>query len=105
MKKSHARKWINALRSGKYKQTKDTLRDANGFCCLGVLDEIFPEKCLSGGGNWFLNNYEQIGLGSYRGSLYNDDGSSCVSLSQLNDDGYTFDEIADVIQIEYVEGV
>lgn len=35
-----AAKWINALRSGKYKQTTGMLNDGSGFCCLGVLCDI-----------------------------------------------------------------
>jgi hypothetical protein len=33
-------KWVEALRSGEYKQTKGTLRDGDSFCCLGVLCDI-----------------------------------------------------------------
>jgi hypothetical protein len=33
-------KWIDALRSGKYKQTVGGLKDAEGYCCLGVLASI-----------------------------------------------------------------
>lgn len=105
MKKQHAKKWIKALRSGKYKQTKNKLRNNGGFCCLGVLDEIFPKKQLSGGDFNFLENYERIGLHSSDGELLGDDGYYNTSLSFLNDNGFTFDEIADVIQIEYVEGL
>lgn len=47
-------KWVNALRSGEYKQCRNTLRkpDTKGFnykshyrhCCLGVLSDLFvPE--------------------------------------------------------------
>jgi hypothetical protein len=34
-------KWVNALRSGKYSQTKSCLKDDKGFCCLGVLTDIY----------------------------------------------------------------
>ena len=34
-------KWIAALKSGKYKQTRGCLNDGNGYCCLGVLCEVF----------------------------------------------------------------
>ena len=35
------RKWVKALRSGKYKQAEGTLRDeAGAMCCLGVLADI-----------------------------------------------------------------
>lgn len=36
-------KWIEALRSGEYKQTKDYLHTAEGYCCLGVLCEVWNE--------------------------------------------------------------
>ena len=40
--KANLKKWIKALRSGKYKQTKDTLCNdkRNSFCCLGVLCDV-----------------------------------------------------------------
>lgn len=28
--------WVDALRSGEYKQTKYSLQDESGYCCLGV---------------------------------------------------------------------
>jgi hypothetical protein len=41
MKREIAHKWINALRSGKYKQGRNVLRNQNDeFCCLGVLCDI-----------------------------------------------------------------
>ena len=38
----NVQKWIAALRSGKYKQTRGYLKDVNGFCCLGVASDICP---------------------------------------------------------------
>jgi hypothetical protein len=39
------RKWVEALRSGKYEQASGKLRVGNKFCCLGVLcDLVDPEK-------------------------------------------------------------
>lgn len=32
--------WIKALESGKYAQTEYCLRDARGFCCLGVFCDV-----------------------------------------------------------------
>lgn len=32
--------WVEALRSGEYKQTKHLLHDDEGYCCLGVLCEV-----------------------------------------------------------------
>ncbi len=36
-------KWVAALRSGEYKQTNSTLKDRDGYCCLGVLCHLFSE--------------------------------------------------------------
>lgn len=119
MKKAHAIKWINALRSGKYKQgDAGSLRDNNdGYCCLGVLDEIFPKLNLSLGSTKILDNYNVIGLTDSSGKLCEYNGN-IICLSSLNDgkssacyvvcrttERFTFDEIADIIQIEYVEGL
>lgn len=36
--------WMEALRSGEYPQTQGRLRDGNGFCCLGVLVDLFLKE-------------------------------------------------------------
>lgn len=38
-------KWLEALKSGKYKQGFNTLEDCstNSFCCIGVLGDIMDE--------------------------------------------------------------
>lgn len=48
MKKEVAKKWIKALRSGKYKQGKGYLKKFNDkgeprHCCLGVLCELYND--------------------------------------------------------------
>lgn len=41
MSKILKKKWLNALRSGKFKQGRAILRNKNGeYCCLGVLCAI-----------------------------------------------------------------
>jgi hypothetical protein len=39
-------KWVEALRSGRYKQTTGQLQSLSGYCCLGVAcrEFIAPEK-------------------------------------------------------------
>lgn len=39
-------RWVTALRSGKYKQTRDILADpmTKGYCCLGVLCALAEEE-------------------------------------------------------------
>lgn len=37
-------KWLKALRSGRYKQTRQKLYDGKGYCCLGVLCRVVGAK-------------------------------------------------------------
>ena len=38
------KKWLEALRSGQYAQTKERLRDDSGYCCLGVLCDLYAKE-------------------------------------------------------------
>lgn len=50
MKKKYADKWVKALRSGKYSQTRLRLKNSsNSYCCLGVLCEVVKDEV---GGVW-----------------------------------------------------
>lgn len=44
MKKEIKEKWIDALRSGEYTQTQGSLRNENGYCCLGVLCDLYTKE-------------------------------------------------------------
>lgn len=44
MKKEIKEKWIDALRSGEYTQTQGSLRKENGYCCLGVLCDLYTKE-------------------------------------------------------------
>lgn len=54
-----ARRWVEALRSGKYKQGRGVLRTSNNsFCCLGVLADVYnPELWSSDTEVVSVNNY------------------------------------------------
>lgn len=101
MKKDKAMKWVEALRSGKYKQGRQYLRKNNQYCCLGVLAEIsgavfiVDEKDLGR-----LELSEKCGINSSEGSFINSDGKYCT-LANLNDIRCTFEEIANIIEKEY----
>jgi len=47
MEKEKFEKWIAALRSGGYKQGEGCLRDEEGFCCLGVLQDCLTARVES----------------------------------------------------------
>ncbi len=96
-------KWIKALRSGEYSQTKQELYNGaeNAFCCLGVL------ACVAGKDKKDLDGestLDDVGLGNLIG-VYNDtDAGDEVDtyqsrLSVLNDDGNkSFNYIASYIE-------
>lgn len=94
----NAKKWVAALRSGKYKQTQGQLRSDDKYCCLGVACDLAMETGVISsfiGTNLGLPKPVQdwIGLkddfGNYRGFS---------SLASENDAGRTFLEIADIIE-------
>jgi hypothetical protein len=43
------RKWLKALRSGKYRQHRNELKDGHGaYCCLGVLGRVVGDMSSDG---------------------------------------------------------
>lgn len=105
-------KWIAALRSGKYQQTQKTLRDATGYCCLGVLCDVLglgwepsaEEGFFECRGSSEVLPDEALSLSgiSLSAPAVQKDGKY-VGLAMLNDGGgtflaHTFAEIADLIE-------
>lgn len=106
-------KWIEALRSGKYKQGRGRLQRDGGFCCLGVLCDILGAKWeVRGRDGWFANGephypddeiWSAAGLEGRTGILpalvffgpYNREHKSVAG---LNDAGADFNFIADIIE-------
>ena len=102
-------KWVSALRSGEYQQTKGFLRKEGGFCCLGVLCDLYGKENnvewdLTHNGYEFQNKQSYLpssvvewsgieGHNSYVGGETN-----LPFFSGLNDSGSTFNEIADLIE-------
>lgn len=106
-------KWVAALRSGEFKQTQKALFDGNGYCCLGVLcelaikDGVRVEKLISSERVWFYD--EESGLVPYSVQSWADinlspqirmDSGFNHPLSNINDDGSSFEEIANLIEAQ-----
>ena len=51
------KKWVEALRSGEYKQEVGYLRKDNKFCCLGVLCDIYEKET---GKDAFNQNHQEV---------------------------------------------
>lgn len=110
MKPEIKRKWLEALRSGQYKQTSGCLTDGERFCCLGVLTNLY---LLEVGEEWRQDKTGDIGVlegGEVRGGYLServylwaglslhDVIAGRRSLSEANDSGTAFPEIADLIE-------
>ena len=111
----NAKAWVEALRSGKYKQTRRRLHDNDGYCCLGVGCEIAVEAGViqppkeRRRGEWVLYLYDDnhvtlpkavqdwLGLSTQTGDFKLRNGMP-ECLSGMNDDGADFEWIADVIE-------
>jgi len=116
-------KWVAALLSNEYEQTDKVLRNDAGFCCLGVLCDLYSKET---GVEWFTVNGRDFGMhgadsvlplevrkwaglphehGAYVAvtKRYDEGEETTVfhapSLTELNDQWqYDFHQIADVIE-------
>lgn len=119
------KKWVNALRSGKYKQTNGMLHNSydNSYCCLGVLCDIYAKERKKRAFDYseFILGTENTGMGStgllpkivvnWAGlnqfAIYAEESSTDIrsgkshnakTLANLNDSGVSFEKIADIIE-------
>lgn len=103
MNKALKKKWVNALRSGEYKQGGNRLynKKYDSFCCLGVLcdvagidrDEIWDESMPT------RKQAKAIGLPyADEGVDYDTKKNITAKLANFNDDGKSFKWIASYIE-------
>lgn len=111
MKKEVAKLWIAALRSGNYSQGTGYLRDLdNNYCVLGVLCELAVQQ---------KGVIREVDKTSYLYNTYRESIPDVViewakmknqhgyctqinkSLTELNDKGKNFAELADLIQLHW----
>jgi hypothetical protein len=126
MRKIIAKKWVKALRSGKYKQGKGYLKQFTSkneprHCCLGVLCELYDQqmkknhkKTLHGEYMISIADVEFIRFNKHDGGLpravrewaditnplaeFEIDDARSECLADLNDNGKKFSTIADIIE-------
>lgn len=117
-------KWLEALRSKQYNQAVNTLRCDSGFCCLGVLTDLYHKE--TGRGKWDRGTFVwDDGYGEFArecitlprvvklwaGLDHNDPpvvalgfdappiaAPSSTRLSMVNDSGQPFEYIAKIIE-------
>ncbi len=112
MNKAVVKKWIKALRSGDYKQSRGWIRCEDTYCVLGVLCDLHIKEFDNSFGEWeeyeFANNRRQ--MYSYQGvsrelpalvDLWAELPHKVVScLMEANDEGVGFKELANYIENE-----
>ena len=110
MNKEIAKKWVKALRSGKYKKTtgilcKVTKNGNKSYCCLGVLTELYnKEHGISGivyGGHLKEEVRQWSDMNSVEGTIAGSGHYSGNTLADLNDcelSKRSFKRIADIIE-------
>lgn len=65
--------WLDALRSGEYKQGRDALRNGDNFCCLGVACEVALKQGV------------ELDVKALSSGLYSYDGSEGVVPLKVQD--------------------
>lgn len=111
------RRWLEALRSGKYRQGREVLHnlDTDTWCCLGVACDLFAEECgvvrgvseatcgtpVESFGGVFSILPDPIcqHLGFFDGGGREKD-LFAFTLAALNDDGMAFTYIADLVEAD-----
>lgn len=97
---------IAALRSGEYKQGRNALRTLDMFCCLGVACDLYAKA--TGEGAWDLGAFAAGGdrhdaslvlpVQRWLGWRTCIGDTAASALSELNDQGRDFEELADIIE-------
>lgn len=94
-------KWLAALRSNKYAQGRDWLRNNSKYCCLGVACDVLKPNGWNDANSWQYDNYA-----SRSTTVIPDSVRSLIRLSKkeqdhlinMNDRGDDFNRIADHIE-------
>ena len=109
------KKLVEALRSGEYTQTDRALRDKDGYCCLGVACDLYRKtekpdeqwEPVEGRRIWeFMNASGELpeevmnwlGFATVGGGLAEEADEEYNTLMCMNDNGKSFEFIADVIE-------
>jgi hypothetical protein len=103
--------WVKALRSGEYKQGVGTLFRDNKYCCLGVLSKVQGRLTAEGSDHnsttagWLSHtnpcNSAFGSWGSFDEGVWlflEDRKEGLTGLTDVNDAGATFEEIATIIE-------
>jgi len=108
--KQQIKQWVNALRSGKYKQSIGSLENQHGFCCLGVAcKELIPtteQKLIDDYLVGYVPDYQPKAPAWLKNIAFDFYGKTGFHFETLNDHSdFTFEEISDLIEAVYLLNV
>jgi hypothetical protein len=109
MRSDLKKRWVEALRSGEYRQVRGNLRSDCGYCAIGVLCDLYAKdkrkEWQYDDGLWFIIGYNMTLPDDVTtwAELTNSDirciGLNDDSVIELNDTwGFSFDKIASCIE-------
>lgn len=112
--KANRKLWVEALRSGKYRQGRNLLHGPDGMCCLGVLCDVAGLPWEDQGDGRYMAGDETrvapraamdfVGLknncGGYAVAGDDDEDGFYKELTEFNDSGMSFEAIATIIASE-----
>lgn len=108
--------WVQALRSSQYEQTTNYLRTQQGYCCLGVLCDLYAKEHndvewdVAGGVDYeFLSEIQSLpeevvqwaGLSDEDPYYFEADVERNIHLAEINDAGASFEKIAQLIEEKF----
>lgn len=127
--KENIQKWVEALESGEYSQGRMALKTEVGLCCLGVACEVsgLTEIQVYGNRTYIYRakeipedksrNYLPLSVQRWLGvdspnprvsdprkGVDDDEIAFKTHLANLNDEGFSFKEIAELIRAEWLSG-
>ena len=95
----HTQKWLDALRSGKYKQGFGGLNRKGEFCCLGVACDVHSPDAWIDCGNYHGHTFGAGTMNAKGLVAFGMTETESSKLICLNDNGDSnFPEIADAIE-------
>lgn len=103
MKPDIKQAWLTALRSGDYQQGQGYLRQGDQYCCLGVLCDLYgkavgPEWDEYDSGGVYAMHCADTTLPIQVQKWADLMSPNPIDLIALNDDGSTFEELANIIE-------
>lgn len=108
--------WLTALRSGDYPQGRFALHLGPGYCCLGVLCDLYRQAQGDGPETWVEQHIDDEDAILHTVFFYQAcstmiskpimdwvglNGCEASSLAEQNDHGASFTQIAETIEAQY----